>query len=295
MAEQNAFRRWLSRGLDPRIIYVLVVLALFVPLRSKLRLPPAPMKAAEDVFAQIDKIKPEPGKIVVIAADWGPGTSAENQPQTELVMEHLFRKRVPFALMSLYQLASPTLKELPLQVVARLKREMPNEDWEYGKDWVNLGFQVAGALSLQSMSKAADIKDVLKTDANSTPVAEIPVMKDVKSIKDVQLLVHITGLVGVFNTWLQFFRTEGYAPPMLHGCTSISIPDAYMYYASKQILGFFEGVAGAAWYDKLLDANYPKREEVATRVNTGLGIAQLVILGLIVLGNISYFATREKK
>ncbi len=291
---RRSFADVLRDGLDARIIYVLVVLALTGPLVFKVRLPPAPMEASASTFEVIDALKPEPGKLVVIAADWGPGTTAENQPQTELVMEHLLRKRVPFALMSIYQLASPMLKDLPLQVVARLEKESPAETWEYGKDWVNLGYQVNGSLSLQSMARAEDIHTVLKTDVSGTPLAEIPVMKDMHSIKNVQMLVQITGLVGVFNTWLQFFRADTYVPPMVHGCTSITIPDAYIYYSSKQILGFFEGIAGAAWYEQLLNKLYPGRVEVATQVNTGLAFAQLVILGLIVLGNIGYFLGKKE-
>ncbi len=283
-----------SRGIDRRIIFLLVALALAAPLRFQLRLPPAQMKAAEDVFAQIDKLEHVPGKLVVIGADWGPGTSAENQPQTELVIEHLLRKRVPFALMSLYQLASPMLKEVPFQVAARVAKQT-GESYEYGKDWVNLGYQVNGALALQGIARAENMQDVLKTDANGTPLSEIPVTKDLRKLSDVQMLVHLTGLVNVFNYWLQFFRNQNYIPPMLHGCTSISIPDAYMYYSSKQILGFFEGIAGAAWYDELMNAKYPGREEVATRVNTGLGVAQLLILGIVALGNIGQLLGRRRK
>ncbi|MFN8390010.1 MAG: hypothetical protein U0136_06945 [Bdellovibrionota bacterium] len=280
-------------GVDPRIIYLFVLAALTIPLVAEVKLPPAPMTAAEDVFKLIDGLKPEPGKIVVIAADWGPGTSAENGPQTRLVIEHLMRKRIPFALMTLYQLAPPFLKEVPLEVAASLTKEMPGQTWEYGKDWVNLGFQVNGQLSLQSLARAADMQLVQKDDAFGAPLADIPVMKDVHTIKDVQALVQVTGLVGVFNIWLQFFRSESYAPPMVHGCTSITIPDAYMYYSSKQIRGFFEGVAGAAWYDKLLDRQYPDRKDVAVGVNTGLAVAQLVILAFILVGNIGYLCAKR--
>lgn len=285
----------LAGGIDPRIIYLFVALALALPLVRDVKLPPARMFAAEDMFAQIDQLKPEPGKIVFIAADWGPGTSAENEAQTRLVIEHLMRKRVPFALISLYQLAKPMLQELPRSVAATLQAERPGESWVYGRDWVNLGFQVAGAQTLQSLSKTGNLHEVLRTDANLVPLGEIPVMKEVRSIKNVQMLVHITGLVGVFNTWLQFFQSEGYRPPMLHGCTSISIPEAYIYYDSRQILGFFEGIAGAAWYDTLMTKEYPGRKEVAFRVNTGVAFAQLVILAFIVLGNIAHFLERAQE
>lgn len=277
-----------------RIIYVLVALALLIPYVSDIRLPPAPMAAANDTFATIDALKPEPGKIVVIAADFGPGTFGENRPQAELAIEHLMRKRIPFALMSLYQLASPTLKELPLKVAARLQEQNPGESWVYGKDWVNFGYQANGGLALQSFGRATDIREVQASDAFGIPLSELAVMEGVRTIRDVRLLIHITGLVGVFNTWLQFFRTEGYSPPMLHGCTSISIPDAYIYYSSKQILGFFEGIGGAAWYDKMMTDKFGERPDVAKGVNTGLAFAQLIILFLILVGNIVHFARRRK-
>jgi hypothetical protein len=279
-------------NLDNIIIYVLLLAILVVPQIFKIRLDPVQLKAADDVFAKIDALKPEPGQIVFIAADWGPGTSAENKPQTAVVIEHLFRKKIPFALTSLYPQAAPLLKTLPLEVVEQLKRKGVDGSWEYGKDWVNLGYLVGGGLSIQSMSRADDIKTVLKNDAYGTPLKDIPVFKDIKSVKDIPMLVEITGLVGVFNAWLQFFQSDTYRPILIHGCTSISTPDAYIYYSSKQIGGFFEGVAGAAWYDALLNRAYPGREEVATGINTGIACAQLFVLALMLVGNASYLIER---
>jgi hypothetical protein len=115
-------------------------------------------------------------------------------------------------------------------------------------------------------------------------------MKNVKNIHDVSLLIQITGLVGVFNYWVQFFQSDGFRPPMLHGCTSITIPEAHIYYASKQIVGLHEGIAGAAWHDALLSEQYPNRIAGPTqRVNTSLAFANLLILAFIFLGNLGLF------
>ena len=243
----------------------------------------------------VQRLQPEPGKIVVLAIDWGPGTTAENEPQTVLVMEHLFRKRIPFALISLYNLAGPTLQELPLRVVKQLEKENPNEHWVYGKDWVNLGFRQGSSLAVQSMGRAENWHESIQTDATGMSLKDLPAMAEIKNVRQVQLLVEITSLVGVFNAWLQFFRAADYVPPFVHGCTSISIPDAYLYYSSNQIQGFFEGIAGAAWYDELLGKVYPGRKSVGQEVNTGLAFAQLLILFLIILGNIGAFFERARR
>jgi hypothetical protein len=222
--------------------------------------------------------------------DWGPGTMAENRPQSMLAIEHLMRKRIPFALISIYSLASPFLEDLPKQVAARLEEEFPGESWNYGTDWVNWGYRPGGILMIQGLAKAKNIHEVLLVDASSTPISELPVMANVRSIKDISMLIEITGLVGAFNNWVQFFQ----GPIFLHGCTSITIPEAFIYYSSKQIRGFFEGLAGAAYYETLMIDEFPnrKKETLALATNSGLSFAQLVVLLFIFVGNIGIVVRR---
>ena len=265
--------------LDRRVIFLFIFLSLSIPLIMKIILPPAPMETADAAFTAVDALEPKSGKIVLISADWGPGTQAENKPQTSLTIEHLMRKRIPFAIMSIYQLAEPFLDETPREVVKRLEAEMPGQHWDYGKDWVNLGFQPSGMIIIRGMGQADDLQALLKTDYLGTPLAEIPAMNGVKTIRDIPALFQFTGLVGVFNTWVSFFQTGDYKPLFIHGCTSITIPEAYIYYSSGQIQGFFEGIAGAAWYEKLMTDKYQKREKgSALSINTSLAFAHLVIL-----------------
>jgi hypothetical protein len=280
--------------LDRRIIFLFVLLSLSIPLVRKVVLPPARMETAESAFAVLEKLEPQPGKIAIISADWGPGTQAENGSQTAVVIEHLMRKRIPFAIMTIYQLAEPFLEELPREVAARLEKEQPDQHWIYGKDWVNLGFLPNGMLTVRGMGQTKDLPALLKTDYLGTPLEELPAMNGIKTIRDIPVVFPITGLVGVFSTWIQFFQAEDYRPTVVHGCTSITIPEAYIYYSSGQIKGFFEGIAGAAWYEKLLTDRYPGREPgSALLINTSLAFAHLVIIGFIVLGNCSYFLSRR--
>ena len=295
-SQSNHFKRRLltvldliGDRLDRRIIYLVVLLSLSIPLINKSVLPPAPMETAQAVFKIVDALEPQPGKIALISADWGPGTQAENKSQTAVIIEHLMRRRIPFAIMSIYQLAEPFLEETPREVVKRLEQENPGQHWEYGKDWVNLGFQPSGWQAIRQMAQTEDIPAQLKTDYLGTPLSEIPMMAGVKTIKNIEVLFQFTGLTGVFSTWLQFFQASDYRPVFIHGCTSITIPEAYIFYSSGQIKGFFEGIAGAAWYEKLLSDRNPERESgTALQVNTSLAFAHLVIIAFIIIGNCSY-------
>ena len=94
-------------------------------------------------------------------------------------------------------------------------------------------------------------------------------------------------MVGVFDSYVQFFQTESYVPLFGHGCTSITIPEAYIYLDSGQLKGLLEGLAGAAWYSQLLAQNFPNRiPDSALTINTALGVAHLVIIFFILFGNI---------
>jgi hypothetical protein len=107
------------------------------------------------------------------------------------------------------------------------------------------------------------------------------------------MLLQLSSLVGTLDSFLQFFQTESYRPQFVHGCTSITIPQAFIYLDSGQLVGLLEGVAGAAWYSKLLSEKYVGREkDSSVLLNTSLGVAHLVIIFFVVLGNLIAFRQR---
>ncbi len=275
-------------NLDRRVIFLFVLLALAWPLLNKYTIRPARMKSADKLFKIVDELKPEKGKVAFVAFDFGPNTKAENASQAQVVVEHLMRKRIPIILFSQYVLADPFLKSIPEKIKLSLESEFPEEKWEYGKDWVNLGYRPGSALIIQSIPKSTNLAETFIIDAFSTPLKELPIFKEKLTLKNITLLFQVTGLVGTFDSYVQFFQTKDYRPQFSHGCTSITIPEAYIYLDSGQLNGLLEGIAGAAWYSYRLSDEYKAREEDdAVLINTGLGIAHLLLIGLIILGNIS--------
>lgn len=270
------------------LVYLLVVLTLAWPLIFNVELQPAYMKTADSAYSKVTELSGHDA--VVVAIDFGPGTSAENKPQAKLIIEHLMRNRIPFAVTSLYVLASPYLKELPEEISRELHKEDPTQVWEYGRDWVNFGYLPSGSIQLQSLSKSDDWSEYLKFDAFGTSMKEIEVMGRFKTLSNVSMLVEITGLQGLLSAWLQFFQSSKHTPKFIHGCTSISIPEAFAFFSSGQLSGLFEGIAGAAWYEHLLKERFSNRDMVtAHRVNTGVSFAQILIVLLVIFGNLKGF------
>jgi hypothetical protein len=276
--------------LSPRFIFLAVFIVIALPLAYDYSIKPAKMDTANVAYQELEKLaenkkngKPD---FVLIAADLSPSTQSENEPQTAVLIEHLMRRRIPFGLISLIPFATPYLTQMPSDIAEKLFLET-GEKFEYGKDWVNFGYRPGSTIMIQKFAKSKNLHEFFKTDANATPVGQLEIMKNIKTISDIPALIEITGTVGTFNVWLQFFRSDKHVPLMIHACTAITIPEAYNYFITNQISGLIEGVAGAAWYEELLSEHYPARKQGhALKIMTALSIGNILIIFFIIVGNL---------
>lgn len=278
------------RVVERRLIYLLMIVAVAVPLIGKFSRPPSRMVLAEQLFDLVQQLQVQSGEVALLWLDFGPGTIAENEPQSEVLLEHLFRRRIPVVLVSQYQLAEGVLASLPQRVAKRLELEHPDQQWRYGEAWVNAGFRPGGSAMMQNFAKAQDLSAYLGRDVYGVPLSQYPVFRSIGPLERVKLVAEVTGLVGTLDTVIQFLQKDGYRPTLVHGCTSITIPEAYIFVDSQQLKGLLEGVAGAAWYSQIMRAHYPGSDGSDLLVrNTALGAAQVVLMILIVAGNIVGF------
>lgn len=277
-------------NLERRIVYLVMFLAVAVPILFKVSVPPARMVAAEKTFNLIENLKFSDKDAAFVWFDFGPNTKAENEPQAEVVFEHLMRRRIPVIIATQYQLAEAFLTAIPNRVAEHLHKEFPNETWEYGKDWISIGYQPIAALFLQSLAKSDSITDFIKKDVYGTQLSQLPRFAELKKIDQIKFVGQFTGLVGTLDNFIQYFQRDGYRPTLVHGCTSITIPEAYIFLDSRQLSGLLEGIAGAAWYSHLMTQAHLNREGDSSNItNTALGVSQLMIIILIIAGNVAGF------
>lgn len=276
--------------MERRIIYLVMIVAVVIPIIFEFSWSPSRLVSAERMYEVVEGVQVDPGEVALVWLDFGPGTIAENKPQAEVVIEHLFRRRVPVVVLSQYQLAESVLTSIPTEIASRLEREMPGQSWRYGDAWINAGYQPGGAQMMQNLAAANDLSKYFARDVNGMPFTHYPKFASIGGVENVKLVAEVTGLVGVFDTIIQFFQKSGYKPTIVHGCTSITIPEAYIFLDSKQLHGLLEGVAGAAWYSEVLKQHHPKskNDELLVR-NTALIIAHVVLILLIVAGNVVGF------
>jgi hypothetical protein len=181
-------------------------------------------------------------------------------------------------------------------VSAKLRKENPGQNWNYGKDWINLGYIPGAFLFIQEIPKAKNLAEYFKKEVRGSRVADLPGFSKIRDFKNIKFLAEISGSYGAIDPFVQFLRTPDHQPIFVHGCTSITIPEAYIFLDSGQLKGLFEGIAGAAWYSELLSEHFPGRiKDRSVVTNTGLGVAHLVIILLVLAGNLSLYWGRGKK
>lgn len=277
-----------------RLIYALMLGVIAIPILFKITVPPARMVSAERMFTEMESLAFKEGEVAMLWLDFGPNTIAENQTQAEVILEHLFRKRIPTIVISQYFQAEGFLKSIPRDLAKRLEAELPGQTWRYGEDWINAGYKPGGSLFMQGLAKAADISKHLGKDVNGAEIISFPRFSKIGGLENVKLVGEVTGLQGVFESVIQFLQKDGYRPVVVHGCTSITVPEAYIFLDSGQLKGLLEGIAGAAWYSHLLEKANPGRPADTTLVrSTAISVAQVAIIFLILLGNFLQFFKRR--
>src|SRR5262249_55472504 len=127
-------------------------------------------------------------------------------------------------------------------------------------------------------------------DWNSTPLEQLPAMNGVNNFDDnVSLLIDITP-AGTVGDWVAFVGQPHHVP-IGYACTAVMAREAFPLLDTGQLVGMMNGMSGAAQYFQLLGLY--GRKQLATLGMTSQAMAHFLILALIALGNVGYFASRR--
>lgn len=266
------------QAIDRRILYLLLLVVIIAPIFLPIRLPTVTMSSTQRLYDAIESIPPN--GFIVVSTTWSGGTRAENMPQTEAILRHAMKRGLRIAVFSF----DPQGTQLSLDIARRLA---PEYGYEYGKNWVHWGFRPQADVVMKSMVR--DIPKTFDKDYDGKPTHDMPVMQGIRDIKDVHAIVEVAAS-GIYAEWIGL--VVGANPNLKFGfCpTSVMVPETYPYLATGQIVGTMEGMRGAAEYESLL--NKPGLASVGMG---SISLAHLLIILLIIIGNISYFATRARR
>jgi hypothetical protein len=262
-------------SLDRRYIFILIALTAIIPLIFPVGMQITITPEVQSVHDYIEQL-PQ-GSVVLVALDFDPAAQAELYPMSLAILRHAYAKKHKVIGMTMW-ISGVTLGD-------KIMREASEGLAERDKDYSYLGYMVGGGLAIMRMGE--DISKVFNTDYDKKPISEIPVMKGIKNYKDIALLIDIAA-GATPESWIVYAGTP-YKVPVAIGVTAVSAVGYYPFLSSNQIIGLIGGMKGAAEYEKLID-----HRGSATGGMDSQSIAHTLIILLIIVANISYFAMRRK-
>ncbi len=276
-----------AQAIDRRWIFLFMALAIILPFAFDLGFREVPTPEVKAIYELVDAL-PEGSKIL-LSFDFDPPSEPELYPMAVSFVRHLALKKQKMYFMALWPMGQSEVLDVVNEV---LKPEF--SEYKYGRDYIMLGYKPGNQGVIQVIVSA--FRGLYTTDALGTPVDDLPMMSDVKNLKDMDIILNVSAGYPGTKEWIQF-GADPTGVPMAAGMTAVQAPLIYPYYPS-QLQGIMGGLKAAAEYESLLMKDYPQKYPDTTYFKgiQRMGpqtFAHLVIILFIVIGNIAYFAARR--
>ncbi len=277
------------KNLDRRWVFLLMGLAVGLPILLELQFPETPTELAEDVFLEIESL--EEGDKVMLAFDFDPASEGELGPMATAFVRHCCEKKLKMYFIALWPVGPQMIDESIENVILA---DFPH--LVYGQDYVNLGFKPGQEGVIKVI--VTDMKQLYTTDGRGTNINQIPMCRDIDSVQDMDLVINVSAGYPGTKEWVQYAATP-YDIRLVAGCTGVQAPLMYPY-LGDQLPGLLGAIKGAAEYEKLVIDKYggpnpdPKYLEAKRRMGPQL-IAHVLMIVLIVAGNVVFFMQRKRE
>jgi hypothetical protein len=230
------------------------------------------------------------GSIVMLSADFDPASAAELLPMYQGVIHHLLSRKLRIVNVATWPAAPPYTQQ-------EFARIAPEYGVAYGVDWVELGFLPGDDVAMGNIGQSLRTAYPRET-REGRPYDEVPLLSEVSErMQGVSVLITMSaGYPGILE-WIAQVGGR-YEVTILAGTTAVQTPDLFAFYP-KQVAGFLGAATGATQYLQLVN------EIVTEGAVTGImeenqkrmlvqSWGHMLIIVLIVIGNVIYFATRSR-
>ena len=281
------------RNLDRRLIFLIIGLAVAIPILLRFQPPSEVTMMDQNVFNAVEDL-PD-GSRVLLSFDFDPGSQGELLPMAMSFTRHLAEKKHKIYFMCLWPLGEPFIED----AMKLLQEEYPH--LKYGTDYMSFGYKPGGEAVIKNI--VVDWKNLFITDSRKQDLDEVPMTAKLKSAKSMDLLISISAGDPGTKQWIQYAATPADLP-MVAGCTGVQAPLFYPYIPDP-LGGLLAAIKGAAGYEKIMAEAYPalatpefiKARFSSTAAQQRMGpqfVAHLLMVVLILLGNIVFFIDRSR-
>jgi hypothetical protein len=258
-------------------VHLAGIILMFIPLVYPIGLPVQTSQPVIDYYNTIVNLPQDS----VVAVSFGASAALldEQQAQFLATWKILFNKGYKVIFYS-------TTEDGPIILDRQLGQVKPESyGYQYGKDYVRLGYNPLGEAGQQSFSR--NIRGIYPSDYYGTPLDNIELMKNINDQNGIDLIIYeytsCTDVEWVIRQW-----TVPYNKPTVITTLGCCGPMAAPYYP-KQIQGFLSG-SGAGTEIEVV-SGYPG-PGAAMSDSKSLGILPWLLS--ILLANIAWFMRRSK-
>jgi hypothetical protein len=262
------------------ILYLTLIVVVSLPLllREPLvmrTIEPAP--AIADLHNVIEALDSEAA--VLIAFDYDPTTSGEMDLISQTLVGHLMDRGAKVIALSLLPAGPATAQPL----LDGLAAERPEFSDSYGQRYANLGYLPGQATAVRLVGLSPT--GAFASDFHGTPLADLPIMDELTSIEDFDLILELAARQDSVRWWIEQ-ASMPYSVPLAAGVSAPVAPLAQPYYETdpRQLQGLVGGAPGAVTYQALRSNQDGPAQPIVARLDSQMA-GQLFLILVLLVGN----------
>ncbi|MCB5245975.1 MAG: hypothetical protein RBR57_03335 [Candidatus Syntrophosphaera sp.] len=244
MAEKKSFFVWMQ-SLDRRWIYLVVALAIIIPLLIPYNSDNVTTPPTENVYQMVDSFAGREDRAVLLSFYHDASVMPELYPMQIAIIRHCFERNIKVFFLSFLPTGAPIID----MAINTVKEEYPNI--KSGVDYCNFGYIPAALIVPTVIGMGDNIATAVPTDAEGRKTENLPIMKGITNYNEMNLVIEFSGsTAGAY--WLIYARPK-FGTNIAVGVTAVMAADEYPYLQTGQYIGLLCGLKGAAEYEKLVD------------------------------------------
>jgi hypothetical protein len=267
------------QDLDPKVIYTILLISLLIPYIRPLGLPIPISPETRAYWNYITSLPP--GSVVAVQLASDPSTIPQTRSSHQITILKLFEQGCKLFFFTLRDDAPPLHEEMMRWVEAHLSA---GKTITYGVDYVNIGYVADAEATIASL--VADVKGLVDQDAYGNPLSSLPMMADINTGEDFDLVVWNDGSRGIYMFALRQWR-EKLGTPLVIIAATINKPGIMNYIQSGQVSGGAFGVDGGAQIETI--SGYLGDAKKATEPGS---LSALTLTILLLVSNTIYISKR---
>lgn len=231
------------QALDRRYIYIVVALAIIIPLMIPYNSDVVTTPPTENLYQLIDSYAGRSDRAILISFLHDAATMPELYPMEIAILRHCFERKIKVFTITFTAAGAPIIDF----AINTVKEEYP--DIQSGVDYCNFGYKIMPMITALGMGD--NIATAIDTDAEGRKLANLPIMKNIVNYNEMNLIIETSGS-SAGGTWITYARSK-FGANVAVGVTAVMAADMYPYLQSGQLIGMLTGLKGAAEYEKLVD------------------------------------------